>query len=539
MGLLKFFQKNITSSDTILNLEWIKILLVVFILYIIRFYYKYFTRINPLNGPTPLPLIGNLHLFGLELSKDLKKLSRRYGSTFEIYLMTRRFIVVSDPKEVEKVFNNSPKNKFFNRPELGSSHEYNMNTGMVFNNNYPTWRYNRKLTSQVLLSPRILKEFVTTNQQHFDKSMKYWQINHGTKKEFVVNIVEWARAYTTDLSFKLSTGMPTYSSASYSKISLDDVKNEEKCPQYLIDISREFSDLVNLFIRSFIKITLIPSFIQNYFLKDQQKKWIRNFFRIKEALHLIVKERRKEIEKEPLNEQLRPDLLTNLLLLNTENDKNNTFGESPPMNDQQIVANLLETILGGIDTTGNMISLVFNLILSHKEVKEKILEEINQVFADDLKRPMTYEDYEKMEYSLAVVKEVLRYHALVSVLFRQAKSDNAEIGGYNWPAGTVVLVNIQELQKTPNYWEDADQFKPERFLKDEADKIGKYTYTPFGGGIRICPGHLVGKITMVSLLVNLLRNYDIEYYEKENPFKFIDSFITIVTDFKVILKPKN
>ncbi|CAJ0844459.1 9283_t:CDS:2 [Entrophospora sp. SA101] len=420
--------------------------------------------------------------------------------------MTRRFIVVSDPKEVEKVFNNSPKNKFFNRPELGSSHEYNMNTGMVFNNNYPTWRYNRKLTSQVLLSPRILKEFVTTNQQHFDKSMKYWQINHGTKKEFVVNIVEWARAYTTDLSFKLSTGMPTYSSASYSKISLDDVKNEEKCPQYLIDISREFSDLVNL---------------------------------IKEALHLIVKERRKEIEKEPLNEQLRPDLLTNLLLLNTENDKNNTFGESPPMNDQQIVANLLETILGGIDTTGNMISLVFNLILSHKEVKEKILEEINQVFADDLKRPMTYEDYEKMEYSLAVVKEVLRYHALVSVLFRQAKSDNAEIGGYNWPAGTVVLVNIQELQKTPNYWEDADQFKPERFLKDEADKIGKYTYTPFGGGIRICPGHLVGKITMVSLLVNLLRNYDIEYYEKENPFKFIDSFITIVTDFKVILKPKN
>ncbi|CAJ0827428.1 444_t:CDS:2 [Entrophospora sp. SA101] len=476
-----------------------------------------------------------------ELSKGLKKLSKQYGNTFEIYLMTCRFIVVSDPKEVEKVFNNSPKNKFFNRPELGSLHEYKMNTGVLFNNDYPTWRYNRKLTSQVLLSPRILKEFVTTNQQNFDKSMKYWQINYGTKKEFVVNIVEWARAYTTDLSFKLSTSMPTYSSASYSKISLDDVKNEEGCSQYLMDISQEFPDLTDVFFKSLIKITLIPSFIHNYFpiIKDQQKKWIRNIFRIKEVLLVIVKERRKEIEKEPLSKQLKPDLLTNLLVLNTEHDKNNTFGESPPMNDQQIVANLLETILGGIDSTGIMVCIGLNLILAHKEVKEKMLEEINQVFADDSKRPMTYEDYEKMEYSQAVVKEALRYHTLSPVLFRQATSENAEIGGYNWPAGTLVAVNINGLQKNPDFWEDADQFKPERFLKDEADRIGKYTYTPFGGGIRICPGRFVAKIAVASLLISLLRNYDIEYYEKENQLKFIDSFINIVTDFKVTLKPKN
>lgn len=186
-----------------------------------------------------------------------------------------------------------------------------------------------------------------------------------------------------------------------------------------------------------------------------------------------------------------------------------------------------------------MACIGLNLILAHKEVKEKMLEEINQVFADDSKRPMTHEDYVKMEYSQAVVKEVLRYHTLLPVSFRQTTSENAEIGGYHWQSGTVVLVNIQELQKNPNYWEDADQFKPERFLKDEADKIGKYTYTPFGGGVRICPGRLVSRITIASLLINLLKNYDIEYYEKENQLKFIDSLINVVTEFKVILKPKN
>ncbi|CAJ0748203.1 19369_t:CDS:2 [Entrophospora sp. SA101] len=209
------------------------------------------------------------------------------------------------------------------------------------------------------------------------------------------------------------------------------------------------------------------------------------------------------------------------------------------MDEQQIVANIFESVAGGIDTTANMISIGLNLILAHKEVKEKMLEEINQVFADNSKRPMTHEDYEKMEYSQAVVKEFLRYHTIAPALIRQTTSENAEISGYNWPAGTCAFIDVNGLQKNPDCWEDADQFKPERFLECEVDKIGKYTYTPFGGGVRICPGRLMARITIASVLINLLRNYDIEYYEKENQLKFIDSFINVVTDFKVILKPKN
>ena len=123
---------------------------------------------------------------------------------------------------------------------------------------------------------------------------------------------------------------------------------------------------------------------------------------------------------------------------------------------------------------------------------------------------------------------------------RQTIADGAELGGYYWPKETTVMINCDRMHKNPKYWgDDADQFKPERHLKNQMDKIDKYAYIPFGGGIRVCPGRHIAKITLVSSLVNLLRNYDVEYYEKENQLKTYFALVNLVTDFKVILRPKK
>src|SRR6266542_2438799 len=100
-----------------------------------------------------------------------------------------------------------------------------------------------------------------------------------------------------------------------------------------------------------------------------------------------------------------------------------------------------------------------------------MLEEIAQVFADDLKRPMTYEDYQKLEYCHAVFDELLRYQALLPIVGRQTIEDGAEVGGYHWPKETIVLTNCDRMHKNPKYWgDDADQIKPERYLKNQTDK---------------------------------------------------------------------
>src|SRR5947209_16747418 len=149
-----------------------------------------------------------------------------------------------------------------------------------------------------------------------------------------------------------------------------------------------------------------------------------------------------------------------------------------------------------------MISMALDAILSHKEVKEKMLEEITQVFADDLKRPMTHEDYEKLEYCQAVFDEFLRYQALIPFVVRKTTADGADVCGYLWPKDTIVLINTDVIHRNPKYWgDDADQFKPERCLKNQMDKIDKHAYGTFGGGLRVCPGRHIAKTLVVSLLV--------------------------------------
>ncbi|CAG8821474.1 8971_t:CDS:1, partial [Cetraspora pellucida] len=41
--------------------DYLFIFALIFATYVFNFYYKYLTRPNPLHGPFPLPLIGNLH----------------------------------------------------------------------------------------------------------------------------------------------------------------------------------------------------------------------------------------------------------------------------------------------------------------------------------------------------------------------------------------------------------------------------------------------------------------------------------------------
>src|SRR6185295_4214949 len=114
MSLLYLSPNNIIGQ--LLSFGWFDFLKVAFVLYVIKFYYGYFNRKNPLNGPIPLPLIGNIHLIGKNTADSVTKLSKKYGDTFEIYLLSARIIIISDQKDAEIFFNNSPNNKFFARP---------------------------------------------------------------------------------------------------------------------------------------------------------------------------------------------------------------------------------------------------------------------------------------------------------------------------------------------------------------------------------------------------------------------------------------
>jgi cytochrome P450 family 4 len=73
---------------------------------------------------------------------------------------------------------------------------------------------------------------------------------------------------------------------------------------------------------------------------------------------------------------------------------------------------MITWVMGGHETTASLLSWVFYLLDQHKDVLQKVLEELTTVLSlsqeTDVKVP-TLEELSKMEYLNMVLKETLRY----------------------------------------------------------------------------------------------------------------------------------
>ena len=69
-------------------------------------------------------------------------------------------------------------------------------------------------------------------------------------------------------------------------------------------------------------------------------------------------------------------------------------------------------------------------------------------------------------------------------------STSLQIGGYDVPKGTLVHISSYSMHHDERWWQDADAFKPERWIGDETggDRTGGLAYLPFGVGPRMCIG---------------------------------------------------
>ena len=82
-----------------------------------------------------------------------------------------------------------------------------------------------------------------------------------------------------------------------------------------------------------------------------------------------------------------------------------------------------------------------------------------------------------------------------------------------------ILLPIYALQNDENFYNDPEQFKPERFIEESlADK----PYYPFGDGPRNCIGMRMGKMqTKVGIVLMLQKfKYELDDQLKRNEMKF-------------------
>ena len=83
--------------------------------------------------------------------------------------------------------------------------------------------------------------------------------------------------------------------------------------------------------------------------------------------------------------------------------------------------------------------------------------------------------------------------------------------GYDIEAGTRVITNAWPIGGDPLLWDEAEEFRPERFLNSSIDFTGKdFELISFGAGQRGCPGTLFAKMAIELVLANLVHHFDWE-----------------------------
>ncbi|HLY99876.1 MAG TPA: cytochrome P450, partial [Candidatus Angelobacter sp.] len=96
-------------------------------------------------------------------------------------------------------------------------------------------------------------------------------------------------------------------------------------------------------------------------------------------------------------------------------------------------------------------------------------------------------DLTQLPYLRGVVFESLRLYPPAALLSRLAVAPFS-LAGYDFPAGTTLLMTPWVLHRDARFFDDPNEFRPERWLNGLEDRLPQGAYLPFGDGPRRCIG---------------------------------------------------
>ncbi|KAL0922306.1 hypothetical protein M5K25_006280 [Dendrobium thyrsiflorum] len=235
--------------------------------------------------------------------------------------------------------------------------------------------------------------------------------------------------------------------------------------------------------------------------------------KVAEALMELVKRRKEEKmrETEDEAESRKKDMVDELL------EADEGFSE------EEMVDFLLALLVAGHETTPIMMTLAVKFLTDNPSALALVKEEQKEIRGrkkDELEA-LEWSDYKAMSFTQCVVNETLRVANIISGVFRRSVAD-VHYKDYIIPKGCKVFASFRAVHLDENYFDNARTFNPWRWLdqnnmrKDGSQQVGGApTFTPFGGGQRLCPGYELGRVEVSVFLHYLVSCFSWEVAEKD------------------------
>ncbi|NWV22925.1 CP3A9 protein, partial [Origma solitaria] len=430
-------------------------------------------------GPRPLPFFGTCLEYRKGFLEFDNECFKKYGKIWGIYDGRQPTLAVTDPQIIKSVLVKDCYTTFTNRRRTDLA---GVLTNAISLAEDEHWKRLRTVLSPTFTSGK-LKEMFPIIKHYGEVLVK--NVQKQVKKDSSIAVKDIFGSYSMDVVTSTSFG-----------VNIDSMNNPKD------PFVREMKKLVKfdffdpVFILSFAFPFLIPIFAKmnvSFFPSDAVDFFMRSISKIKQ-------EREKEAHKG------RVDFLQ--LMIESQNSGSHGNSEAnhsyKALTDIEVLAQAFIFIFAGYEPTSTSLCYLAYELAMHPDVQQKLLQEIDTVLPN--KAPLTYEAIMKLEYLDMTVQETLRMYPLGGRIERTCKRD-VEINGVTIPKGVVVTIPPYILHRDPEYWPNPDEFRPERFSKENKESIDPYTYLPFGAGPRNCIGMRFALLTLKVAITSLLQHF--------------------------------
>ncbi|XP_043945761.1 cytochrome P450 2K1-like [Protopterus annectens] len=451
-------------------------LVVILAFFCIHFYIKSIWS-SPKNfprGPTPLPLIGNLHLLDLKRPQNsLMKLAEKYGNIYTFHMGLQKLVVLAGYEMVKDALVNHAY-EFGDRGHVPIFEETAQGNGLSFGRG-ESWKQMRRFTLTTLrdfgmgkktIADRIVEE--TTYLIEVLKSYKglpfeNTMIINSAVSNIICSIVFGERFDYKDEKF----------------IGILKVMNE------FVKLSGSpMSQLFNCF--PFLRF--LPGDHKSSFQKR------RALFDYLNKAYLDFKSK------------LNPNDLRSYIeafIVKQEEEVNKM--ENVYFHEKNFLVSTSNLFSAGTETTSTSLRWGFLLLMKYPEVQRKVHEEIDHVIGSE--RNPTIEDRKNMPYTNAVLHEILRFGNVIPLNLQHETAMDTHFRGYFLPKGTQVIPLLTSVLFDKSQWETPNEFNPSHFIGADGKFVKRDAFLPFSAGRRVCLGETLAKMELFLFFTVLLQRF--------------------------------
>ncbi|CAM0957876.1 unnamed protein product [Alopecurus aequalis] len=439
-------------------------------------------------GPWRLPVIGSLHhLAGKPLiHRALADIARRLDNAPLVYLKLGEVpVVVASSQDAAREVMKTQDVTFATRPWNPTTKILMSDgVGVAFAPYGDHWRQLRKICIMELLSARQVQSFRHVREEEVGRLVATIA---GTPRGEIVNVSQGLAVLITDSTIRAMIG--------------DRFSRRDE----FLEVLRGGVKLLS----GFNLVDLFPSsWLASFVTSSSRLAW-ENHRKSFELIDFAIKQH-EEMKTAASNGNVKEDLLDVLLRIQKEGSHDVSFTMGA------IKALISDLFSAGSETSATTLIWAMSELMRNPDTMRKAQSEVRDNIHG--KPNVTEDDLANLKYLRLVIKETLRLHPPVPLLLPRESTETCRVLGYDVPKGTTVFVNTWAICRDPKYWDNAEEFKPERFESGSVDFKGtNFEYTPFGSGRRLCPGMSFAQSIMELALAALLYHFDWELPAGVNP----------------------